>query len=143
MLEMLTGKNYTRAAKRLRSFFLYKKENLLMNCTCCNLLKDDLFVTSFIRIADRTYCFCFWLFRIFFKFILYIRYMHHGVRWMSRNICFAKDVAQRWASNHGLFPGNYRDLKNITPGDGLLHGEFEINQFESETTPWISPKVRK
>ena len=30
-----------------------KKENLLMNCTFCNLFKDNLFVTFFIRITDE------------------------------------------------------------------------------------------
>ena len=28
---------------------------------------------------------------------------------LSRNIFFAKDVAPRWASNHGPFYGNYAD----------------------------------
>ena len=40
----------------------------------------------------------------------------------SRNIFFYKDVAPRWASNHGPYLENYRDKLFFTPGDGQLHG---------------------
>ena len=32
-----------------------------------------------------------------------------GVRWTSRYFFFAKDMAPRWASNHGPFCGEYRE----------------------------------
>ena len=47
-----------------------------------------------------------------------------GVRWKSRYFFFAKDVAPRWASNHGPFHGNYRDKCYLTPGDGQLHANL-------------------
>ena len=48
---------------------------------------------------------------------------------------FAKDVAPRWASNHGPFHGNYRTIYYITPGDGSFHAISGQIKNQSENFP--------